>query len=202
MQNEEPKFTTISDVLSFLQKSVKCKKTKRNEFGKYNFRNAEQILEEAKAHLPFGAFITVNEDILLIGDRFYVKSTATLGFNKDQINVSAYAREPENKKGMDVSQITGSASSYARKYALGGLLAIDDGSDADSQDNSNEKEYKTLTESQQKEIMALIENHVVDFDKLLSAYKVKALDEIDARYFEKLKAQISAKPLKEGLENE
>lgn len=120
--------------LEKIQKELKVPKNNRNSFGNYNYRSAEDILEAVKPLLD-GAVLLVSDEIVNIGDRFYVKATAVFRNGDDFVQVHGYAREEETKKGMDGSQITGSASSYARKYALNGLFAIDDTKDADSQDN-------------------------------------------------------------------
>lgn len=120
-----------------IQKNLHVGKQNRNDFGKYNYRSCSDILEELKKVMPEGCFVTLSDDIQMIGERYYIKATATLT-NSDgkSISVTAWARESFDKKGMDDSQITGSASSYARKYALNGLFSIDDTKDADSMDNT------------------------------------------------------------------
>ena len=116
-----------------IQKELKVPKSQRNTFGNYNYRNCEDILEAVKPLLvKYECVLTISDCIENIGSRYYVKATAKLTDGKDSIEVTAYAREAETKKGMDDSQITGSTSSYARKYALNGLFAIDDTKDADT----------------------------------------------------------------------
>lgn len=117
--------------LSDIQKNLKAPKGQYNAFGKYKYRNCEDIMEAVKPLLGDLALI-VSDDIQLIGDRYYVKATATLSDGEHSVSVSAFAREALDKKGMDDSQITGATSSYARKYALNGLFAIDDTKDADT----------------------------------------------------------------------
>jgi len=117
-----------------IQSRLKAPKNQRNNFGKYNYRSAEDILEAVKPLLKEqSCTLTIEDEILLVGDRYYVKATATLR-NKDghTVQTHAFAREAETKAGMDVSQITGATSSYARKYALNGLFAIDDNKDTDT----------------------------------------------------------------------
>ena len=116
--------------VSNIQKTLKAPKNQWNNFGKYNYRSCEDILEGLKPILD-GLVITLCDDMILIGDRFYLKATATLTDGESSISNSAFARESLTKKGMDDSQITGTASSYARKYALNGLFGIDDTKDAD-----------------------------------------------------------------------
>lgn len=131
---------TIENLLSHLQRTVKVPKSQRNSFGNYNYRSCEDIVEAIKTSLPEGALLILNDDIVQIGDRFYVKATASLFYKEKTVSATAYARESLTKKGMDDSQITGATSSYARKYALNGLFAIDDTKDADTQDNTEKKE--------------------------------------------------------------
>ncbi|WP_235384667.1 ERF family protein [Escherichia coli] len=114
-----------------IQQTLNAPKNQRNNFGGYNYRSAEDILEAVKPLLQ-NITLTVSDEIVLIGNRYYVKATATLSDGEDVIAVTAYAREEESKKGMDASQLTGATSSYARKYALNGLFCIDDAKDPDT----------------------------------------------------------------------
>lgn len=117
-----------------IQSQLKAPKGQFNSFGKYRYRSCEDIVEAVKPILSMAGYhLILSDDIVLVGDRVYVKATATV-FNGTEIlgTATAFAREPLEKKGMDASQITGTASSYARKYALNGLLAIDDTKDADT----------------------------------------------------------------------
>ena len=115
-----------------IQSELKAPKNQRNTFGNYNYRSAEDILEAVKPLLKkHGCHLTISDEMIQLGDRYYVKATATLSKDADSISTTAYAREEENKKGQDSSQTTGSTSSYARKYALNGLFCIDDTKDAD-----------------------------------------------------------------------
>ncbi len=123
--------------LAVIQKNLKAPKGQFNKFGKYYYRSCEDILEGLKLVLD-GLVVTVEDDVKIVGDRVYIKSTATLTDGENSISNSAFARESLTKKGMDDSQITGTASSYARKYALNGLFLIDDTKDADSMDNSQQ----------------------------------------------------------------
>lgn len=127
-----------------IQSELKAPKGQYNSFGKYNYRSCEDILEGVKPLLAkHGLVLTIQDSIDLIGDRFYVKATATITDGKEQLSTSAYARESLDKKGMYASQVTGATSSYARKYALNGLLAIDDTKDADTMDNSKKLVQQT-----------------------------------------------------------
>lgn len=138
----------------------------------YSYRNAEGVLEAVKPLLGEGT-LTLNEEIVQIGARFYVKSTATLSEGAESISVSAFAREPEVKKGMDEAQITGATISYARKYALGGLFALDDSKDdPDSKDNSKEgtkEEAKKSDKVQHENIKTLSEKLKLDKETLMKA---------------------------------
>lgn len=127
-----------------IQSELKAPKGQYNSFGKYNYRSCEDILEGVKPLLAkHGLVLTIQDGIELIGDRYYVKATATITDGKESISTSAYERESLDKKGMDASQVTGATSSYARKYALNGLLAIDDTKDADTMDNSKKPVQQT-----------------------------------------------------------
>lgn len=131
---------TINDALLDIQARLKAPKGQTNNFGHYKYRSAEDILEAVKPLLKEnGCFLTISDDIVMVGSRIYVKATITLSKNGETIHTTAFARESESKSGMDASQITGAASSYARKYALNGLFCIDDTKDADAL-NTN-KEY-------------------------------------------------------------
>lgn len=142
----------ISSLLRYIQVNMKVPKNQTNSFGGYKFRNSEDILEELKKYFPKDAYLTIDDSIELIGDRYYVKSCVKLYYKEKTIEASAYAREAIIKKGMDESQITGSCSSYARKYALSGLFLLDDSKDSDSTNNdeqlniTNKKEYNKMRE--------------------------------------------------------
>jgi hypothetical protein len=140
---------SLYEKLHEIQQALKVPKDAVNKFGNYNYRTAESILrafKEKNEELSLGLTLVLNDEIIFIEGRFYVKATAILSDGSmstthnriETITASAYAREAENKKGMDEAQVTGAASSYARKYALNGLLAIDDGKDPDSQEPAAE----------------------------------------------------------------
>lgn len=135
---------TFQQKVVAIQSKLKAPKGQYNSFGKYNYRSCEDILEGVKPLLSEqGLILTIEDSIEMIGDRYYVKATATLSDGTNSISTSAYARESLDKKGMDASQVTGATSSYARKYALNGLLAIDDTKDADTMDNSKKPVQQT-----------------------------------------------------------
>jgi hypothetical protein len=123
----------IIAVLSAIQAELKAPKNQTNTFGGYRYRSCEDILEGLKPLLAkHGAAILIRDEIEAVGSRVYIKATATLKIGDAEVSTCAYAREAESKKGMDDAQVTGSTSSYARKYALNGLFAIDDTKDADA----------------------------------------------------------------------
>jgi len=155
----------VKKVLSRLQAELKAPKSQENKFGGYKYRSCEDILEAVKPLLKdTGAILTLTDEIVNIGTRFYVKATATLYLEldgSDFVKVEAFARECETKKGMDESQITGAASSYARKYALNGLFLIDDTKDADTDEHAKQtkedvkKPVEYMTDEQNAAINAL-----------------------------------------------
>ena len=120
--------------LKLIQQKLVAPKGQKNKFGNYMYRSAEDILNAVKPLLG-ESLLTLSDEIVEVGGRIYVKATASFIEDKEEIRISAFAREAEIKKGMDTSQITGSTSSYARKYALNGLFLIDDTKDADTMDN-------------------------------------------------------------------
>ena len=126
--------TSIYAALAAVQSELKAPKGQLNNFGGYHYRSCEDILEAVKPILKaHDLALHLADELAMVGERYYIKATATLtDFAGQQISSTAYAREPLDKKGMDDSQITGTASSYARKYALNGLFCIDDTKDADT----------------------------------------------------------------------
>ena len=140
---------TFTERLIAVQSQLKVPKNQYNDYGGFKYRSCEDILEVVKPLLQKeGLYVTIADDIVVIGERFYVKATATLSDGENSISNQAFAREDAAKKGMDGSQVTGTASSYARKYALNGLLAIDDTKDADTLNNG--KEYTTTSKASGK----------------------------------------------------
>lgn len=120
-----------------IQTELKAPKSQLNRFSNYRYRSAEDILEAVKPLLKKeGCYLNLTDEVVQIGDRYYVKATVSLVSGEKTVSSTAYAREAQVKKGMDESQITGMASSYARKYALNGLFCIDDTRDADTMDNT------------------------------------------------------------------
>lgn len=136
----------LTKALGEVQFKLKAPKGQVNSFGHYNYRSCEDILEAVKPLLhEAGLALTLSDDVVAVGNRIYVKATATVTDGTDSVSNTAFARESETKKGMDDSQITGTASSYARKYALNGLFCIDDTRDADTD------EYHRRTQPEQSQ---------------------------------------------------
>ena len=145
------------NILQLIQTDLNAPKTLRNNFGNYNYRSCETILEALKPLLAkHGCSLIIKDEMVAVGNRIYVKATATITDKDNRIigePATAFAREPETKKGMDEAQITGATSSYARKYALNGLFAIDDNKDPETDEHnktakqaevSNEPDFRTL----------------------------------------------------------
>jgi len=142
--------------LAVIQKDLKAPKGQTNKFANFKYRSCEDILEGLKLVLN-GLVVTITDDVVMVGDRIYIKATVSITDGADTISNSAFARESLTKKGMDDSQITGTASSYARKYALNGLFLIDDTKDADSMDNSKSSSVAAAP----KGILSAIKNNDV-----------------------------------------
>lgn len=148
----------INNKLATIQEKLKAEKSQYNSFGKYKYRSCEDILKAVKPLLKETATtLTLSDELSNIGERYYIKATARLCDGSNLIETTAYAREEDTKKGMDGSQITGTASSYARKYALCGLFAIDDGIDSDKTNTGSAKTRKTVEPTQ--------EDGKIDFDE-------------------------------------
>lgn len=167
---------TIHQKLIAIQTELKAPKSQFNKFGGYNYRNCEDILEAVKPLCAKHDVVPLlSDEIVMIGARYYVKSIAKITDGKDEITTTAFARESFDKKGMDESQITGSASSYARKYALNGLFCIDDTKDADFMDNSqNKKPSSTPTQTTKPK-----EKHVAGYDEFLKIQKEKNVPPVE-----------------------
>ena len=162
-----------------VQNKLKAPKSQYNSFGKYSYRSCEDILEALKPLLAeAGAIVNISDQVKLIGDRYYIEATAMfLDVNTgDSIISKAIAREDESKKGQDLAQLSGATSSYARKYALNGLFAIDDNKDADST-NTHGKEIKPnmtpagITEAQLKRLLAIGNKAGFDKDTIVKTVK-------------------------------
>lgn len=168
-----------------IQKELKAPKGQYNSFGKYKYRSAEDILEAVKPLLhKYECQLTLSDEIVLIGDRYYVQAVATIRNEEENVIVTAYAREDEDKKGMDGSQITGTASSYARKYALNGLFLIDDTKDADTdefanqQKSSKETAKETVKMASPVQMKRLKEFYGERFEDFLKSHKLNNENEV------------------------
>ena len=150
---ELPTMADLVKKLATIQSRLKAPKNQYNSFGKYKYRSCEDILEALKPLVhEQGCIITLEDKPIKEGERYYIESTAILSDGYNSISKKAYARESEAKADMDSSQITGATSSYARKYALNGLFAIDDTKDADTMDNRPKAEPKAETDPVAKEL--------------------------------------------------
>ena len=188
---------TIHEKMMKIQTTLKAPKNKWNDYGKYNYRNAEGILEAVKPLLEeqkLAMYIT--DDVIAVGDRVYVKATVKVQDIETEASVvtTALAREALNKKGMDDSQITGTASAYARKYALNGIFLVDDTKDADTDENQKERTARANKQEQeknkekleqmkislvkQKTLLDLCEDEQFDINKILKSYKHESIKDI------------------------
>lgn len=189
----------IYEKLQIIQSNLKAPKSQYNKFGGFAYRNCEDILEAAKPLLAeVKAVVTLADEIVLIGERFYIKATATLidaesnePYCNKTIHNTAYAREEESKKGMDGSQVTGASSSYARKYALNGLFAIDDNKDSDTTNTGEKIDAKALNVELPKTATNLRKTaeELTDKDNT-EEQKKKALDREKERERKKRKEEI------------
>jgi hypothetical protein len=149
----ENHFASVNDKLTDIQAKLKAPKAQMNSFGKYKYRSCEDILALVKPLLGT-LTLTITDDLVMIGERYYVKATATVSDGKTFVATTAFAREALAKKGMDDAQVTGSASSYARKYALNGLFCIDDTADPDATNDhghGQQNQNKNQGQNQQQE---------------------------------------------------
>ena len=208
---------TLKEKLSEIQIELKVNKSQYNSFGKYSYRSAEDILEAVKPLCKKNKVVLILEDeVDLIGERYYIKATAKLIDTESQevLSVFAYAREADKKSGMDESQITGSCSSYARKYALNGLFCIDDTKDADTDEQHNQvaeggkadtkakakkaQEDDPIISSDKVEIaVATIRNKQTTLANVLKAYGVEKLADLRESQYQNLMKRLSATADKE-----
>jgi len=168
----------LKEKLLNIQNQLKAPKQQYNNFGKYNYRNCEDILEAVKPICKAQkAVLIISDEIILIGERYYVKATATLlDIETDKtISTTAFAREEENKKGMDGSQVTGASSSYARKYALNGLFDIDDTKDSDTT-NKPEDKPETKNKPEDKQEVKKVEMTIEEAENLVTPLGTKFKD--------------------------
>jgi len=186
-------------ILNKIQKELKVPKNQKNTFGGYSYRSCEDILEAVKPLLG-EATLSLTDEMRELGGRVYVQATATLSDGENSVTVSAYAREAESKKGMDESQITGAASSYARKYALNGLFLIDDTRDADTQDNTAQGKEKHDVSRYLADIEKINEmNELQAYWKLLTPKLKTNIDLLRATNEQKKAIQVKEAVEKAGL---
>lgn len=176
---------TLNEKLMTIQSKLVAPKNQFNKFGNYKYRSCEDILEALKPLLrETKTILTINDDIVLVGDRIYVKATAVLSDceSTSVIYNSAFAREPESKKGADDSQVTGATSSYARKYALNGLFCIDDTKDADATNTHDKEDSKAEPSNKKasaKQVEILSNTYTGEnLVKLLSVNNVEKLEDL------------------------
>lgn len=191
--------------MSEIQKKLKAPKGQKNSFGGYMYRSCEDIVEAAKPILAeYGYHLNMSDDVVGVGDRVYIKATCrVLEGEKVIAESTALAREAENKKGMDDSQITGTASSYARKYALNGLFAIDDTKDADTDEHRNHvnktEKPKAISVDQASELKDLIADSQTDVKRFLQhfsgkeGYTINSVEELPERAYKAAKAMLNKK---------
>lgn len=179
-----------------IQNALKCNKGQHNPFGNYYYRSCEDILEAVKPLCyTNGCVLTITDEVVLVGERFYIKAVATLVDIEtgEKISNSALARESETKKGMDSSQITGTASSYARKYCLNGLFCIDDTKDADTGEYYEQTTERLVNAKEVAEIKVLAKRKGADINKALQWLKVDSIEKLSYSQGKKLKIQLEAK---------
>ena len=181
----------VIEKLIKVQKQLKVPKNAFNKFGGYNYRSLETILEKAKpVCADEGLLLYCTDEIVTVGERVYVKATATVTDGESEHSVTAYAREAETKKGMDDSQITGTASSYARKYACNALFNLDDTKDADTNEyqgvtggSTESVKDKKINKTEIKAITATMERKGVDPSKVLGVYGLNSIEDMTVEQF-------------------
>lgn len=180
---------TINDHLFDIQQKLVAPKGQYNNHGKYKYRSCEDIVEAVKPLLrPISGVLTLSDEIIQVLDRVYVKATATLTVGAESYSVSASAREAFSRKGMDESQITGAASSYARKYALNGLFAIDDTRDADATNKHNDEDL--MSEDQVIAITDALTEAQYPIENFLRRAKAEKIGSIAASRYDGIMAHI------------
>ncbi len=182
---------TVRDILHQIQKKIIVPKSRFNKFGNYHYRNAEDIVDVVKNLLPEGASLKITDDIIMLGTRYYIKATAILIYKNGTEEASGYAREAEAQKGMAEGQVTGSTSSYARKYALNGLFAIDDGVDSDSQDNtsgSSKKIPEPLKTTPEQKLAEAKKQAAIIIAEYKLCKNLPMLADVQEKYHKQLKA--------------
>ena len=199
---------SVYDKLLDIQNELKAPKSQYNNYGKYNYRNCEDILEAVKPICKkYKAVVFLSDKLVINGERYYIEATATFVDveTNETIEVTAYAREEESKKGMDGSQVTGASSSYARKYALNGLFDVDDTKDSDftntknnQSDNRNQNEKPN--EAKQEDVFSEINNAISSYSKQSGMKTKDVVDCIEKQIGEKLNRSLSQERLESVLE--
>lgn len=183
-----------------IQNELKAPKGQFNKFGGYKYRSCEDIVESVKPILnTYGVMLNLSDEMVLIGDRYYIKAVAGLTDGTDVIQSVAFAREPQDLKGMSESQITGTASSYARKYALNGLLAIDDTKDPDTDEFATQtgKEPKQEPKATPNQINYLLKAYTGEnLEKLLKANNISKIEDLPMTKASELISKLSNKGTK------
>ena len=184
----------LNEKLALVQSELKAPKSQYNSFGKYHYRSCEDIVESVKPILlKYQLSLVIKDEMVMLGERFYVKAIAVLSDGEESVETMAYAREPKELKGMTDCQVTGATSSYARKYALNGLFAIDDTKDTDSEEYQEVKiKNDEMLEKVKKEALEV----GVSLEKLATYLKKDSVNDLT---IDELKNAISKK--KERLEN-
>lgn len=196
-------FGNIYQKLAYLQKELKAPKSQYNSFGGYKYRNCEDILEAVKPLLAkVECLVLLSDTVEQIGGRYYVKAVARLvdcENDNQQIAVASSAREEESKKGMDGSQITGASSSYARKYALNGLLAIDDAKDSDTtnkgvsaSETASKSEVEQKATTKQIEVLSKVYTGE-NLARLLSANRITKIEDLPKKKASEILAKLGQK---------
>lgn len=200
----------IQEKLMYVQQNLKAPKGQYNRFGGFHYRSCEDIQEAVKPILAeVKAILTVDDDLLMIGDRYYLKATARFTDTEDGESIcnTAYAREAEQKAGMDAAQLTGACSSYARKYALNGLFCIDDAKDADTMDNggqqkpaagsSNDHSTKYVNKAHIATIRSQIRRTGAKEKAVCYQYRIVRLEDMTMQQFKNAMEIFNAMPDKE-----
>ena len=193
----------VYEKLIAIQSELKAPKSQYNNFGKYAYRNCEDILEALKPILKeHKSTIYISDEIVTVLERFYVKATVTFidAETGENIKNTAYAREEENKKGMDGSQVTGASSSYARKYALNGMFAIDDTKDSDFTNTTVKGDNSALSEAQIKRLLAIASKVNISADDVkkvvAKTFGVQDLRKMNKQQYDEICSRLEKKGIK------
>ena len=193
----------VYEKLIAIQSELKAPKSQYNNFGKYAYRNCEDILEALKPLLKeHKSTIYISDEIVTVLERFYVKATVTFidAETGEKIINTAYAREEEDKKGMDGSQVTGASSSYARKYALNGMFAIDDTKDSDFTNTTVKGDNSALSEAQIKRLLAIASKVNISADDVkkvvAKSFGVQDLRKMNKQQYDEICSRLEKKGIK------